>query len=163
MEITIKSETGRLNGVIVQTPGREVSLVHPDNKNELLFDDIIFESAANQEHQDMIRIFETAMPHDGKVFEIVDLIAEMFGNEEARSWFVESLIRRQPELRMRLFEKELLALNAGSLTRFAVEGQCEALPDLHLLPSPNLLFTSNFLGDLSSTFFSNSEFFRFFS
>ena len=42
MEIRVTSETGRLNGVIVHTPGPEVTHVHPDNMHELLFDDIIF-------------------------------------------------------------------------------------------------------------------------
>ncbi|MEN9839197.1 MAG: hypothetical protein RL177_676, partial [Bacteroidota bacterium] len=38
MKVQVTSETGRLNGVIVHTPGREVSLVHPDTKDDLLFD-----------------------------------------------------------------------------------------------------------------------------
>ena len=58
----VHSETGQLEAVIVHTPGREVSLVNPEFRERLLFDDIIFEADARQEHLDMIEIFRTAIP-----------------------------------------------------------------------------------------------------
>ena len=41
MKINVSSEIGHLIGVIVHTPGHEVSLVNPEIADELLFDDII--------------------------------------------------------------------------------------------------------------------------
>ena len=72
MELSVSSETGRLKGVIVHTPGNEVSLVNPNLKEQLLFDDIIFEEDARQEHIDMLQIFKAAMPADGRIFQITD-------------------------------------------------------------------------------------------
>ena len=66
MDINVSSEIGHLQGVIVHTPGHEVSLVNPELKDELLFDDIIFEEDARGEHLDMLDIFKTAMPENGK-------------------------------------------------------------------------------------------------
>jgi arginine deiminase len=57
----VYSETGPLEAVIVHTPGKEVSLVNPERREQLLFDDIIFEADARQEHLNMIAIFRTAM------------------------------------------------------------------------------------------------------
>jgi len=141
MEIRVTSETGRLNGVIVHTPGPEVTHVHPDNMHELLFDDIIFESQASQEHRDMLEIFRTAMPEGGQVYEVLDLVRQAFGFEEARLFFVERLIRRYPDKLLATRREAMLELDAGELTRFAVDGVHAALPDVRLNPSPNILFT----------------------
>lgn len=150
MKIQVKSETARLNGVIVHTPGKEVSLVHPDNKHELLFDDIIFESQASKEHKDMLDIFKTAMPAGGKVYEIVDLIEQAFESEDARHFFVDKLIRRHPDKLLSTLRDAIVDLDANGLTRLAVEGGSEHIPALRLQPSPNILFTRDLaavLGD----------------
>ncbi len=141
MNVHVTSETGRLNGVIVHTPGREVSLVHPDTKDDLLFDDIIYESEARSEHLGMKALFEAAVPEGGKVFEIMDLFRDVFKDADVRTQFVDAMIKRQPELRMAPFRSALLDLSGDSLTRFAVEGQAAELKGLVLNPSPNLLFT----------------------
>ena len=142
MQIKVNSETSRLNGVIVHTPGREVSLVHPEIKQELLFDDIIFESDAAQEHRDMLEVFKTAMPKGGKVFEIVDLIVEAFANAEAREFFIEKLIRRHPDRLVLLqYKNTLLDLPPVELSNFAIQGVTKEIPALRMHPSPNILFT----------------------
>jgi arginine deiminase len=141
MHIQVQSETARLNGVIVHTPGPEVTLVHPDNKHELLFDDIIFETQANHEHREMLDIFRAAMPDSSNVYEVVDLIRQVFEREDAHLYFVERLIRRYPDKLISTQREPLLELDALSLTRFAVDGRHQAIPDLKLYPSPNLLFT----------------------
>jgi arginine deiminase len=141
MKIQVNSETARLNGVIVHTPGPEVTLVHPDNKHELLFDDIVFEAQAHHEHKEMLDIFRIAMPDSGNVFEIVNMIEAVFASEDARLFFVERLIKRYPNKLITTQRGPLLDLDARSLTRFAVDGQHSAIPELKLHPSPNLLFT----------------------
>lgn len=141
MKVQVTSETGRLNGVIVHTPGREVSLVHPDTKDDLLFDDIIYEAEARSEHLGMKALFEAAVPKGGMVLEIVDLFRDVFNESDVRTQFVDAMIKRQPELRMAPFRDALLDLPGDALTRFAVEGQAAELKGLVLNPSPNLLFT----------------------
>ncbi|MEX0845970.1 MAG: arginine deiminase family protein [Balneolaceae bacterium] len=141
MDINVSSEIGHLTGVIVHTPGHEVSLVNPELKDELLFDDIIFEEDARIEHLDMLEVFKTAMPTGGEVIEIVDLILEVFQQGDARAYFVEQLIKEFPEENLHVIEKELLKLKADDLLVFVTQGFLPNSSGFSLNPSPNLLFT----------------------
>ncbi|MFH5882919.1 arginine deiminase family protein [Halalkalibaculum sp. DA3122] len=142
MKLNVSSETGRLRGVIVHTPGHEVSLVNPELKDELLFDDIVFEEDARREHLDMLDIFRAAMPPEGKIYEITDLFLECFhmDQQEARAFFIEELIRRYPQGNLHTVKEELLSMPPDELLRFAIEG-ITTHKDLVLNPTPNLLFT----------------------
>ncbi len=140
MKLNVTSETGRLQGVIVHTPGNEVSLVNPEHKDELLFDDIIFEEDARQEHLDMLDIFKAAMPADGKIYEITDLFLEMLQLEDAREYFIDSLVEKLPELNLYIVKKDLLDLDPKALLKFVIEGSASS-GRFTLSPTPNLLFT----------------------
>ncbi len=141
MNINVSSEIGHLQGVIVHTPGHEVSLVNPEIKDELLFDDIIFEEDARGEHLDMIDVFKAAMPKDGQVLEIVDLFKDAIANENARAYYIEQLIRNFPEENLSVIEKELLSLDPDDLLTFSIQGTLKTSTEFNLHPSPNLLFT----------------------
>ncbi len=141
MELRVSSEIGHLNGVIVHTPGKEVTLVGPEIKDQLLFDDIIYESDAKHEHENMLRIFKTIMPGDGKIHEITDLLSDCFNQEEARAFFVSNLVTRLPELNLEAVESDLMRLEATELLEFALLGQTSSLRGFNILPSPNILFT----------------------
>lgn len=140
MQVNVTSETARLQGVIVHTPGNEVSLVNPEHKDELLFDDIIFEEDARQEHLDMLEIFKTAMSGSKEIYEIADLFLETLQIEEARSHLIQNLIEQLPELNLYTVRKELMDLAPETLLKFIIEG---AIPggQFTLPPTPNLLFT----------------------
>lgn len=141
MNINVSSEIGHLNGVIVHTPGHEVSLVNPEIKDELLFDDIIFEEDARGEHLDMLEVFKAAMPEDGKVIEILDLFSEVIQKEEARSFFIDQLIHEFPEENLSIIHDQLIRLEPQDLLKFSTEGTLKGSTDFNLDPSPNLLFT----------------------
>lgn len=141
MKLSVNSETGRLKSVIVHTPGPEVSLVNPELKDQLLFDDIIYEEDARQEHLYMLKIFKAAMPPDGRIYEIQDLFIECFEQEEARSFFIEDLIQRLSEMNLQTIEDELFRLQPGELLQLVVEGATPAIKGFVMPPTPNLLFT----------------------
>ncbi len=141
MKLLVQSETGLLEAVIVHTPGREVSLVNPELREQLLFDDIIFEADARQEHLDMIEIFRTVLPNRDYVIEICDLALETLAQKEARTFFIDELIPSLPGSNIRLLRQQLLELNAASLLDFIVTGTTSELPHVSLDPAPNLLFT----------------------
>lgn len=141
MDIKVSSETGRLRGVVVHTPGREVSLVSPDVKQKLLFDDIIFEADAHEEHQNMLAIFATAIGSTDGVIQITDLIRETFAEENARSHFISLLLQELPSSNLRAIERRLERLAPDELLDFAVMGQTPGMPEFTLLPCPNILFT----------------------
>ncbi len=141
MDIRVTSETGRLHGVIVHTPGHEVSLVNPELKDDLLFDDIIFESDAREEHLGMIEIFKAAIPSGGGVYEIVDLISEVLDIEEAKLAFIDKIVRFQPDLNLHTIRKEMAQMTTLELEKFVINGTSPVLPGFSIHPLPNLLFT----------------------
>lgn len=151
MKIDVSSEIGHLNGVIVHTPGHEVSLVNPELKDELLFDDIIFEEDAREEHFDMLDLFKAAMPKDGKVLEIVDLFLDSIQAEDARSYYIEQLIKEFPEENLSVIEKQLFGLTADEVLEFSTQGTLPGLNKFSLLPSPNLLFTRDLAAVVDNT------------
>ncbi|MGM0545637.1 MAG: arginine deiminase family protein [Bacteroidota bacterium] len=141
MQLSVTSETGLLKSVIVHTPGREVSLVNPELKDELLFDDIIFENDARKEHLDMLKVFAAAMPDGGKIYEITDLFEEALEIEKARSFFIERLINGMPQENLKAIEQDLHQLSASELLRFVIDGATPSIPEFNMHPTPNLLFT----------------------
>jgi len=141
MNLSVNSEIGLLEGVIVHTPGNEVSLVNPELKDELLFDDIIFEEDARKEHLDMLKIFDAAMPENGQIYEITDLFLECLQSEEARAFAIEKLIKRLTAENLHTIEQELLELDPRNLLRFIIEGFTPSVNGFTMHPTPNMLFT----------------------
>ncbi len=141
MNVGIPSEIDLLKKVIVHTPGSEVSLVNPVIKDELLFDDIIFEEDARQEHLDMLKVFKAAMPKDGEVIEILDLALSCFQEQSVREEFIELMIKELPFDNIHTIQKDLKQLSPEKLLQFVVEGSIPPDRSFNLNPAPNLLFT----------------------
>lgn len=141
MDINVSSEIGHLSAVVVHTPGSEVSLVNPELKDELLFDDIIFEEDAKEEHLDMLDVFKSAMPEDGEVIEFLDLFIDSLQIADARKYFIDQLISLFPEENLKIVEKELFKLSPNELLELSTSGTVSNSKIFSLNPSPNLLFT----------------------
>ncbi|MEZ4703328.1 MAG: arginine deiminase family protein [Rhodothermales bacterium] len=137
--LDITSETGYLTRVLVHTPGEEMAMVSPENREELLFEDILHVEDAHDEHQLMCEVFEKVIGDDDAVLQIASLLREAFEIEAARFDFVEQLCRISQAQNLQAFEKQLKALPAEELHRFALTG-VSRLP-IHAHPVPNLLFT----------------------
>ena len=135
----IPAEAHLLKQVIVHTPGQEMELVAPDNREELLFDDILFVGNARKEHLLMCSIFEKIVGRPETVLQISDLLLEAFKKEEARHTFVEKLCRSLPEQNLGTVENELKQFSPQDLQQFALTGQSD-LP-IRVQPVPNLMFT----------------------
>lgn len=141
MKPGIPSETDILKKVIVHTPGSEVSLVNPSKKEDLLFDDIIFENDARIEHFDMLALFRSAMPSDGEIIEILDLALHCFESEDIRHEFIELMIKELSDENIHTIEKDLKKLDGEKLLQFVTEGSIPPGRHFQLNPAPNLLFT----------------------
>ena len=141
MKINVSSEIGHLKGVIVHTPGHEVSLVNPELADELLFDDIIFEEDARDEHLNMLAVIKAGMPKGGEVFEVVDLFRQTIQNDEAREYFIDQLVREFHEENLAIIEQELKELEPERILEFTIQGTLARSKSFNLQPSPNLLFT----------------------
>lgn len=135
----VPAEAHLLKQVIVHTPGQEMELVAPDNRAELLFDDILFVGNARQEHLLMCSVFEKIVGRPDTVLQVSELLLEAFEKEEARHTFVEKLCRSLPEQNLGAVEGELKAFSPSDLQQFALTGESD-LP-IRVQPVPNLMFT----------------------
>ena len=157
MSITygVHSEVGKLRRVLVHRPGTELARLTPTNREELLFDDVIWVKQARVEHM----TFVDAMRHRGIVVVFLrELLAETLKIAEARLWLLERRIHENlvgvglaNDLRAYLSE-----LDADQLSNILIGGMNRAeLPikansilssiqrpqDFVLPPLPNHLFT----------------------
>ena len=113
----IPAEAHLLEQVIVHTPGQEMELVAPDNRAELLFDDILFLGHARKEHLLMCSVFEKIVGRPDTVLQIGELLSETFQKQDARHAFVEKLCRSLPEQNLGAVEKDLKELSPEEIGR----------------------------------------------
>ncbi|MDO5049164.1 MAG: arginine deiminase [Actinomycetaceae bacterium] len=86
MPVGVHSEVGPLEEVIVYRPGREMDRLTPSNKDDLLFDDVLWLSQARRDHD----VFTKTLSDQGvKVLCLNDLLKEALQDEQARSYVVE--------------------------------------------------------------------------
>jgi arginine deiminase len=71
---SIRSEVGRLRSVLLHRPGPELERVTPDNKDELLFDELLWLERAQQEHDAFAAVLADA---DVEVLLLTGLLADI--------------------------------------------------------------------------------------
>lgn len=136
--VGISTETDVLERVIVHSPGIEMELVLPENRLELLFDDILFVGQARKEHQLMCSVFSKVVGRGDAVLQTSDLLRDVFRYENARCDFIEQLCGVSSERNLRGFEDEIKRFSPDELFDFAVTGRSALAIRMH--PLPNLLF-----------------------
>src|SRR5256885_9456149 len=91
MHLTVTRETEELKSVLVHLPGREIDTMVPPMMAQLLFDDILFGQVAREEHrrfQQLIRFVAE------EVFDIQDLLEEVFDDDDVKAAIVRDLAKR---------------------------------------------------------------------
>ena len=159
MPICVRSETGTLEQVLLHRPGAELEQLVPGELERLLFDDIPYLQAAQQEHD----AFAEMLRHNGtQVLYLEELMTQtLAADPQVRRRFVRQFIEEggriarhfQPalyEYLTALGDDELVrrTMTGVSMEEFLPEGQRGALVSLtrgsHLFvldPIPNLYFT----------------------
>ena len=140
MRLNVTSEIGRLNSVLVHLPGREIDQMIPPMMAQLLFDDILYGQVAREEHrrfQQLIRFVAD------DVFDLQDLLEEVFEDEEVKEKIVRDLGKRN-RLGRALINR-LLAEKPGALAEVLIAGIAREtgsgeLPKFDLFPIPNMFF-----------------------
>lgn len=152
------SEVGKLEKVLVHRPGREIDRLTPSNREELLFDDILWLEKAHEDHD----TFSATLASQGaEVVYLQDLLAETLDLEPARKSLLEQTIDDRyfgvalsEPLREYLAAQEsqkLAQILISGLTRAEIEAELGSLfsavlarvdrEDFILGPLPNHLFT----------------------
>ena len=92
MTLGVHSEVGRLRKVMVHRPGLEHTRLTPSTIDELLFDDVIWVSRAEEEHD----VFTAAMRERGiEVFDAEQLFAETLAIAATREWVWERILNER--------------------------------------------------------------------
>ena len=78
-DVGVRSEVGRLRAVLVHRPGLELRRLTPSNKEELLFDELIWVDRAQVEHDAFAATMETA---GAEVLHLADLLEELLADDE---------------------------------------------------------------------------------
>lgn len=140
MRLNVTSEIGKLNSVLVHLPGREIDQMVPPMMAQLLFDDILYGQVAREEHrrfQQLIRFVAD------DVFDLQDLLEEVFEDEEVKDTIVRDIGKRNRLTRSlvaRLLDKKPAALAEVLIAGIARETGSGELPKFELFPIPNLFF-----------------------
>ncbi|WP_251620643.1 arginine deiminase family protein [Odoribacter lunatus] len=150
VEVNIQSEIGKLNGVIIHTPGEEVENMTPETAERALYSDIINLSIAREEYKQVKGVL-SKLTH---TFEVRDLLCNILRNEDTKLEVLNRIEKIEPfigEKSPRGSLKEHLAEeSAENLSRLLIEG-VEMIKDnvtkflckdwFALRPMHNLLFT----------------------
>ena len=85
LEININNEIDELKSVVVHEPGFEFELIGPENKDHLLFDDIIYTEAAKEEHQQLCEVINKISNHKSPCIAFTDLLSDIISDTSIRN------------------------------------------------------------------------------
>ena len=117
----VDSEVGRLRRVIVHRPDFELKRLTPSNKDELLFDDVLWVERAKQEHDGFT---ETLRELDVEVIHFDDLLRETLELPEAREYVLDHIFDRRVygPIALDPVRAALASLDSRTLTETLVGG-----------------------------------------
>ncbi|GMT45418.1 MAG: arginine deiminase [bacterium] len=147
LAVNVNSEIGKIKGVIVHTPGAEVENMTPENAVRALYSDILNLSVAIPEYDEFVGVLKTRT----KVFEAVDLLQTVLGNDSVRESLLEKVCKHESHSQKRYnlcnYIKTLSAPKLASKLIEGVEMQKNNLTSFldnerfSLSPLPNFFFT----------------------
>ena len=80
VEVNVQSEIGKLNGVILHTPGEEVENMTPENAERALYSDILNLSIARKEYKQLSEVL-------GKItttYQVKDLLTNILKDDATK-------------------------------------------------------------------------------
>ncbi|HEX6966115.1 MAG TPA: arginine deiminase family protein [Gemmatimonadaceae bacterium] len=143
MSVHVTSEIGRLQAVLVHTPGPELLAVTPETREDYLYDDIIDVEIAQREHRHFVAILERF----ADVHFVSNMLADVVQSADARDLLIREMTDIVPSSPL---AKEFTERSPQELARMLIEGMEEEPGPLArtlnetgyvLPPLPNLLFT----------------------
>ena len=158
MDFSVDSEIGKLRQVILHRPGNEMLRLTPQNKDHLLFDDVLWLERAQEEHDQFARVLTD---RDVEVLYLSDLLAETLKVPEAREYVLDRVVNENTNgpsaaeplrtLAQGLSGADLAEVLVAGITKAELLGRTSCTDslvlasmdddDLLLPPLPNHLFT----------------------
>ncbi|MDD3147044.1 MAG: arginine deiminase family protein, partial [Candidatus Riflebacteria bacterium] len=90
-EISVSSEIGELEGVILHTPGLEIENMTPGNAERALYSDVLNLSVASLEYDELRIVLEKTT----RVFQVKKLLEGVLNNSKVRGSLLERICRNE--------------------------------------------------------------------
>src|SRR5262245_38868348 len=113
--VSVTSEIGTLEGVLVHTPGKELEAVTPGNREDYLYDDLIGLEVSAREHARLTAVLRSF----AEVHEISDLLVEVLELPAAREYFISRTMDVVPSEPL---AQRLARLSPAEVVRMVIEG-----------------------------------------
>lgn len=114
-ELSVRSEVGKLEGVIVHSPGSEVQNMTPENAERALYSDILNLKVAEQEYNQ----FQSVLDKYTRTFQVKDLLKDVLVNEKVKEDLIERVCKNEHIYHIK---EHLVSLDANDLSKQLVEG-----------------------------------------
>ncbi len=115
IDVGVYSEIGKLEGVILHTPGKEVENMTPTNAERALYSDILNLSVAAEEYQQLAGVLNKVT----NTYQVKDLLTDILAQPQIKSSLVERICTYEQVLNIKDY---LLELPAEELARQLIEG-----------------------------------------
>lgn len=150
IEVNVRSEIGKLNGVIIHTPGEEVENMTPETAERALYSDIINLSIAREEYKQIYGVLSKLT----KTYEVKDLLSNILKDDQVKQEVLNRIEKIEPFIGEKApkgsLKELLMGESAENLSRLLIEG-VEMVKDnltkflskdwFALRPMHNFLFT----------------------
>ena len=122
VEVNVQSEIGKLNGVILHTPGEEVENITPENAERALYSDILNLSIARKEYKQLSEVLGKIT----KTYQVKDLLTNILKDDAIKLEVLNRIEKIEPFIAETTpkgsIKDQLLDENAEDLARLLIEG-----------------------------------------
>ena len=122
VEVNVQSEIGKLNGVILHTPGEEVENMTPENAERALYSDILNLSIARKEYKQLSEVLGKIT----KTYQVKDLLTTILKDDAIKLEVLNRIEKIEPFIAETTpkgsIKDQLLDENAEDLARLLIEG-----------------------------------------
>ena len=122
VEVNVQSEIGKLNGVILHTPGEEVENMTPENAERALYSDILNLSIARKEYKQLSEVLGKIT----KTYQVKDLLTNILKDDAIKLEVLNRIEKIEPFIAevtpKGSIKDQLLDEDAEDLARLLIEG-----------------------------------------
>ena len=122
VEVNVQSEIGKLNGVILHTPGDEVENMTPENAERALYSDILNLSIARKEYKQLSEVLGKIT----KTYQVKDLLTNILKDDAIKLEVLNRIEKIEPFIAevtpKGSIKDQLLDEDAEDLARLLIEG-----------------------------------------
>lgn len=115
LKISVNSEIGELEGVILHTPGAEVENMTPQNAQRALYSDILNLSIARKEYSQLSGVLAKV----AKTYQVQDLLFRVLSKDSSKQELITTICKHENS---NYLIDELLSISAFDLSKLLIEG-----------------------------------------